>query len=154
MRVTVDGNEAAASAAYRLNEVCCIYPITPSSPMAELADDAQDRPSQEDVAEKHGQDRRGDGEDREPDRHALGGAVDIGQEVAFRDHRDHAPVAELWCFALSGVSALETKLGFSGREDFWIIGDARSEDETEIRAGETTGGRRDPEMRRATRRHF
>src|SRR3984885_6283508 len=37
-RATVDGNEAAASAAYRLNEVCCIYPITPSSPMAELAD--------------------------------------------------------------------------------------------------------------------
>jgi pyruvate-ferredoxin/flavodoxin oxidoreductase len=39
MRVTIDGNEAAASAAYRLNEVCCIYPITPSSPMAELADE-------------------------------------------------------------------------------------------------------------------
>ncbi len=39
MRVTVDGNEAAASVAYRLNEVCCIYPITPSSPMAELADE-------------------------------------------------------------------------------------------------------------------
>ena len=39
MRVTVDGNEAAASAAYRLNEVCCIYPITPSSTMAELADE-------------------------------------------------------------------------------------------------------------------
>jgi pyruvate-ferredoxin/flavodoxin oxidoreductase len=38
-RVTVDGNEAAASVAYRLNEVCCIFPITPSSPMAELADD-------------------------------------------------------------------------------------------------------------------
>ena len=37
-RVTVDGNEAAVSVAYRLNEVCCIYPITPSSPMAELAD--------------------------------------------------------------------------------------------------------------------
>jgi pyruvate-ferredoxin/flavodoxin oxidoreductase len=37
-RSTVDGNEAAASVAYRLNEVCCIYPITPSSPMAELAD--------------------------------------------------------------------------------------------------------------------
>jgi len=35
---TVDGNEAAVSVAYRLNEVCCIYPITPSSPMAELAD--------------------------------------------------------------------------------------------------------------------
>jgi hydrogenase maturation protease len=37
MRATLDGNEAAASVAYRLNEVCCIYPITPSSPMAELA---------------------------------------------------------------------------------------------------------------------
>jgi len=39
MRATIDGNEAAASVAYRLNEVCCIYPITPSSPMAELADE-------------------------------------------------------------------------------------------------------------------
>ena len=38
-RATVDGNEAAVSVAYRLNEVCCIYPITPSSPMAELADE-------------------------------------------------------------------------------------------------------------------
>jgi pyruvate-ferredoxin/flavodoxin oxidoreductase len=47
IRVTVDGNEAAASAAYRLNEVCCIYPITPSSPMAELADEwsSQGRPN-------------------------------------------------------------------------------------------------------------
>ncbi len=39
MRVTVDGNEATASVAYRCNEICCIYPITPSSPMAELADE-------------------------------------------------------------------------------------------------------------------
>src|ERR1700719_4204977 len=38
-RATVDGNEAAVAVAYRLNEVCCIYPITPSSPMAELADE-------------------------------------------------------------------------------------------------------------------
>ena len=38
-RATIDGNEAAASVAYRLNEVCCIYPITPSSMMAELADE-------------------------------------------------------------------------------------------------------------------
>jgi pyruvate-ferredoxin/flavodoxin oxidoreductase len=38
VRVVVDGNEAAASVAYRLNEICCIYPITPSSTMAELAD--------------------------------------------------------------------------------------------------------------------
>ncbi len=37
--VTIDGNEAAASAAYRLNEVAAIYPITPSSPMGEWADD-------------------------------------------------------------------------------------------------------------------
>jgi pyruvate-ferredoxin/flavodoxin oxidoreductase len=34
----VDGNEAAASVAYRLSEVVAIYPITPSSPMAEWAD--------------------------------------------------------------------------------------------------------------------
>ena len=39
MRATIDGNEAAASVAYRLSEVCCIYPITPSSTMAELADE-------------------------------------------------------------------------------------------------------------------
>ena len=38
-RSTIDGNEAAVSLAYRLNEVCCIYPITPASPMAELADE-------------------------------------------------------------------------------------------------------------------
>jgi len=37
--VTVDGNEAAVYVAYRVNEVCAIYPITPSSPMAELADE-------------------------------------------------------------------------------------------------------------------
>jgi pyruvate-ferredoxin/flavodoxin oxidoreductase len=47
MRATVDGNEAAASVAYRCNELCCIYPITPSSPMAELADEwsSQGRPN-------------------------------------------------------------------------------------------------------------
>ena len=38
-RETIDGNGAAADVAYRLNEVCCIYPITPSSTMAELADE-------------------------------------------------------------------------------------------------------------------
>ena len=38
-RIMMDGNEAAASAAYRLNELCSIYPITPSSTMAELADE-------------------------------------------------------------------------------------------------------------------
>src|SRR6187399_3123103 len=39
MRGTVDGNEAAVDVAYRLNELCAIYPITPSSAMAELADE-------------------------------------------------------------------------------------------------------------------
>jgi len=35
---TLDGNEAVARVAYRLNEVIAIYPITPSSPMGEWAD--------------------------------------------------------------------------------------------------------------------
>src|ERR1700746_555171 len=39
MRATVDGNEAAVSVAFRCSEVCCIFPITPPSPMAELADE-------------------------------------------------------------------------------------------------------------------
>ncbi|HSK07238.1 MAG TPA: 2-oxoacid:acceptor oxidoreductase family protein, partial [Acidimicrobiia bacterium] len=37
--ITVDGNEAAALVAYRLSEVIAIYPITPASPMGELADE-------------------------------------------------------------------------------------------------------------------
>ncbi|MDR1968022.1 MAG: pyruvate:ferredoxin (flavodoxin) oxidoreductase, partial [Burkholderiaceae bacterium] len=37
-RATMDGNTAVATIAYKLNEVCAIFPITPSSPMAELAD--------------------------------------------------------------------------------------------------------------------
>src|SRR6478752_8911972 len=36
--ITVDGNEAAASVAHRLSEIIAIYPITPSTPMGELAD--------------------------------------------------------------------------------------------------------------------
>jgi pyruvate-ferredoxin/flavodoxin oxidoreductase len=35
---TIDGNEAVAQVVYKLNEVIAIYPITPSSPMAEWAD--------------------------------------------------------------------------------------------------------------------
>src|SRR5487761_2317593 len=38
-RATMDGNTAAAHVAYRVNEVCAIFPITPSSTMAELADE-------------------------------------------------------------------------------------------------------------------
>ena len=43
----IDGNEAAAYAAYQLNEVITIYPITPSSPMGELSDQwsAQRKPN-------------------------------------------------------------------------------------------------------------
>src|SRR5215472_19299506 len=37
--VIMDGNEAAASVAYRLSEIIAIYPITPASPMGESADD-------------------------------------------------------------------------------------------------------------------
>ncbi|UCH27439.1 MAG: pyruvate:ferredoxin (flavodoxin) oxidoreductase [Trueperaceae bacterium] len=36
--VTVDGNEAVAYVAHKINEVIAIYPITPSSPMGEFAD--------------------------------------------------------------------------------------------------------------------
>jgi len=36
---TLDGNEAVAYVAYRVNEVCAIYPITPASTMAEFTDE-------------------------------------------------------------------------------------------------------------------
>ncbi|MGC9357319.1 MAG: pyruvate:ferredoxin (flavodoxin) oxidoreductase [Anaerolineae bacterium] len=36
--VTIDGNTAAAYVAHKINEVIAIYPITPSSPMGEMAD--------------------------------------------------------------------------------------------------------------------
>jgi pyruvate-ferredoxin/flavodoxin oxidoreductase len=38
-RVTMDGNTAVTHVAYRVNETAAIYPITPSSTMAELADE-------------------------------------------------------------------------------------------------------------------
>src|SRR5271163_5005584 len=38
VRTIMDGNTAVAHVAYRVNEICAIYPITPSSTMAELAD--------------------------------------------------------------------------------------------------------------------
>ncbi len=44
---TLDGNEAVARVAFKLNEVIAIYPITPSSPMGEWADEwaAADKPN-------------------------------------------------------------------------------------------------------------
>ncbi len=41
--VTIDGNEAVALVAHRASEVIAIYPITPSSPMGELADEWSSR---------------------------------------------------------------------------------------------------------------
>ena len=38
-KITIDGNEAAALIAHKTNEVIAIYPITPASPMGELADE-------------------------------------------------------------------------------------------------------------------
>ena len=39
---TIDGNEAVARIAYKVNEVIAIYPITPSSQMGEWADEWAD----------------------------------------------------------------------------------------------------------------
>ena len=38
-KLTIDGNTAASHVAYAFSEVAAIYPITPSSPMAEVADE-------------------------------------------------------------------------------------------------------------------
>ena len=38
VNIVVDGNEAASQVAHMLSEVIAIYPITPASPMGELAD--------------------------------------------------------------------------------------------------------------------
>jgi pyruvate-ferredoxin/flavodoxin oxidoreductase len=45
--MTLDGNEAVARVAYKLNEVIAIYPITPSSAMGEWSDEwaANDQPN-------------------------------------------------------------------------------------------------------------
>ena len=41
MKITVDGNTATAQIAYAFSEIASIYPITPSTPMAENADEWQ-----------------------------------------------------------------------------------------------------------------
>ena len=41
--LTIDGNQAAATVAHKLNEVIAIYPITPSSNMGEWADEWSSR---------------------------------------------------------------------------------------------------------------
>jgi pyruvate-ferredoxin/flavodoxin oxidoreductase len=43
LMVPMDGNAAAAHVAYATNEVIAIYPITPSSPMGEIADEKASR---------------------------------------------------------------------------------------------------------------
>ena len=37
-KISMDGNTAAAHVSYAFTEVAAIYPITPSSPMAEVTD--------------------------------------------------------------------------------------------------------------------
>ena len=39
IKMTVDGNTAVSHVAYAFSDVAAIYPITPSSPMAEVADE-------------------------------------------------------------------------------------------------------------------
>ena len=39
IKLTVDGNTAVSHVAYAFSDVAAIYPITPSSPMAEVADE-------------------------------------------------------------------------------------------------------------------
>ena len=90
MRATIDGNEAAASVAYRLNEVCCIYPITPSSPMAELADEW----SSQGRAERLGHRARG-GRDAERGRGGRRAARRAAERCAGDDvHRLAGPAAD------------------------------------------------------------
>ncbi len=52
--LTIDGNQAAATVAYKLNEVIAIYPITPASPMGEWADEwaARNQPNLWDTVPK------------------------------------------------------------------------------------------------------
>ena len=38
-KLTLDGNQAATYVSYAYSEVAAIYPITPSSTMAEIADE-------------------------------------------------------------------------------------------------------------------
>ena len=47
IKMTCDGNTAVSHVAYAFSDVAAIYPITPSSPMAEVADEwAAQRPHQ------------------------------------------------------------------------------------------------------------
>ena len=45
INLSIDGNTAVSHVAYAFSDVAAIYPITPSSPMAEVADEwaAHDR---------------------------------------------------------------------------------------------------------------
>ena len=58
----MDGNTAVAHVAYRVNEVCAIFPITPSSTMAELADEWAAAGHHEHLGQRPG--RPGDAERR------------------------------------------------------------------------------------------
>ena len=49
-KMTVDGNTAVGHVAYAFSDVAAIYPITPSSPMAEVVDEWSAQGPQEPVS--------------------------------------------------------------------------------------------------------
>ena len=90
MRATIDGNEAAASVAYRCNEVCCIYPITPSSTMAELADEWSSQRAAQRVGNRAG----GDGDAERGGRGGCAARRAAGRCPGDDVHRLAGPVAD------------------------------------------------------------
>ena len=51
IKMTVDGNTAVGHVAYAFSDVAAIYPITPSSPMAEVVDEWAARGHDADLAQ-------------------------------------------------------------------------------------------------------
>ena len=89
-RAVMDGNTAVAHVAYRVNEVCAIFPITPSSTMAELADEW----SAKGIPEHLGQ-RPGGAGDAERGRRRRRGARRAAIRRADHDvHRVAGPAAD------------------------------------------------------------
>ncbi len=90
IKVTVDGNEAAAFVAHKTNEVIAIYPITPSSPMGEFSDQwSVGRPAQH---LGHGAAGDGDAERRRRRRRAAWRAA--GRQPGHHLHRLAGPAAD------------------------------------------------------------
>ncbi len=129
---TLDGNEAAASIAYRVNEICAIYPITPSSTMGELADQWASEGRTEHLG--HGAARRRDAErgwrrgrrarraaDRRDDHHVhgvAGPAADDPEHVQDRRRADADGLSRRRALAgRAGAVDLRRSLRRHGRAD-------------------------------------